>query len=620
MRSRSEYCLALFLVVGALCVCSRSDTIDITSAEEFLRDYTAAVERGDSARVAAFWSERSRRRVGFWTMHFTVGSMISFPDMTRHLKSGLTFEIDDVTHADDYAVVSISWVTKEQPHRGEAPGHLRLYITQEQGRSVLINPIDALTHDWTTHETLHFLYHAPSTVRLDDHAADLALLDRETDEICNALGIDHGDKLDYYFVRSPEECGELMLQRPSNGYAALARRAIVSVECANTHEAVHMVSYIAGLFPGDGALAEGLAVAFGGNTRTTPAFSVQYSSTFLDNGRYIPLAILFTMSPKKFFQHNYLTYFEAGAFVRFLFARHGAGPLVEFLRAVEPDGSFDSTFSRIYGRSLVDIEPEFKNYLRQHAVPAIATTVAEDAERVFAMDDPAGDDTGDGDYEYPNNRFSRGVFDLRSFEVLSDGESTGFRITLSGSVVPVSYLPGGERFVPGVVIAINRHGDGGGGSLRTHCHGIEFPDDTGFDMELVVGFNVAVVNAHGRIHWSSPTEVTWQHGGETSTFEFTLPVDVLGRPTARWEYFVGTGLMSDRTMIFLHAGPAPVQREARIFIGGGNHDYGNPAFIDILLPPNIDQTQILGNYHGPTQKRATVPLVGAGSQQMDGGR
>ncbi len=110
------------------------------------------------------------------------------------------------------------------------------------------------------------------------------------------------------------------------------------------------------------------------------------------------------------------------------------------------------------------------------------------------------------------------------------------------------------------------------------------------------------------------------HAGETSTLEFALPVDILGRPTSRWDYFVGTGLMSDRTMIFLHAGPAPVQREARVFIGGGNYDYGNPAFIDILLPPNIDQARILGNYDDPKNKKAVVPMVGAGNKQVGGGR
>ena len=63
-------------------------------------------------------------------------------------------------------------------------------------------------------------------------------------------------------------------------------------------------------------------------------------------------------------------------------------------------------------------------------------------------------------------------------------------------------------------------------------------------------------------------------------------------------------------MNFLHGGPAPAYREHPVFLSGGNHDYGNPAFIDILLNANLDQTAILGAYDGPSGRLAVVPMVG----------
>ena len=92
---------------------------------------------------------------------------------------------------------------------------------------------------------------------------------------------------------------------------------------------------------------------------------------------------------------------------------------------------------------------------------------------LFSMADPVGDDVGDGDYAYPNARFREGVFDLTRFEVLKDSSDVCFRFRFRNTMEPVAYSPGGERFVPGTVIAI-RKGAAGDRTLREFTHGVRF--------------------------------------------------------------------------------------------------------------------------------------------------
>ena len=97
-----------------------------------------------------------------------------------------------------------------------------------------------------------------------------------------------------------------------------------------------------------------------------------------------------------------------------------------------------------------------------------------------------------------------------------------------------------------------------------------------------------------------------------NTVEFSLPIELLGSPQDDWEYFVGVGLATDRTMTFLDGGPAPVHEEHPVFINGGNFDNGNPAFIDILLPEEVDQVAVLGDYDADIGRLAVVQMVRSG--------
>ncbi|MCP4727792.1 MAG: hypothetical protein GY863_22330 [bacterium] len=164
--------------------------------------------------------------------------------------------------------------------------------------------------------------------------------------------------------------------------------------------------------------------------------------------------------------------------------------------------------------------------------------------------------------------------------------------------------------MPGAVIAINKGGNEDR-PLRKYGDGVEFGEDGGYDLKINIGYAVSLTNPLGRIYFTSPSIGQKMRKIGDNIIEFSLPVEYLGEPDKDWKYCVGIGLMSDRSMNFIDAGLTPVIKEGPpVFIKGGNYNYGNPAFIDLLLGAEFDQAEILGNYDPTEGKRAVVPMVG----------
>jgi carbohydrate-binding DOMON domain-containing protein len=256
------------------------------------------------------------------------------------------------------------------------------------------------------------------------------------------------------------------------------------------------------------------------------------------------------------------------------------------------------------------MEEGFKEFILKLNLPEIGNTIPENAELIFTMPDQAGDDTGDGDYTYPNQRFKEGVFDLLKTEIFRDDSNVYFRFTFANMTEPVTYRSGGELFMPGVVIAINK-----GGSEERHLgkygDGVQFGEDGGYDIKINVGDAVSFTNPMGRACFTSPSIGDKIRKIDRNVIEFSIPIQSIGEPDGNWKFSVGTGLVSNRTMNFSYAGLMPVLKEGPpVYIKGGNYNYWNPAFIDILLPGNLDQEKILGNYNSETGKIAVVPMIG----------
>jgi hypothetical protein len=434
----------------------------------------------------------------------------------------------------------------------------------------------------------------------------------------DALDLTLEEKIEYYKAESPHQCGELVCFPPANGYAVIQLTndtsiprwfdLVVSISFDNAHEVMHVLASKADIPYVNAAFCEGLAVAYGGTTFQAPDLALAKTKALLGTPAYVPLASLLTMTDPDFLRASYITYQEAGAFVRFLIDAFGIAKVRRFYDELVATDDVSRAAREIYGCPIDTLEARLHKYLEAVEVLDVGTTIPAGSQPVFVMADPAGDDRGDGDYTYPSDdRFCEGAFDLREFAVLRDSSRVYFRLNLARLIEPVSYTSGGERFVPGGVIAIKK-GDDPGRHLTRSCHGAQFEEGDGFDIKVAAGFGVCITDSFGKVVSATGdiSEQILKIG--SSAIEFSLPVSTIGKPDDTWSYFVGIGLMSDRAMDFF-GGPVPVVMQGGTLMGGGNARHGNPAFIDVLLPPNVDQNRLMSTYDAASHRLAVVPMV-----------
>ena len=100
-------------------------------------------------------------------------------------------------------------------------------------------------------------------------------------------------------------------------------------------------------------------------------------------------------------------------------------------------------------------------------VAFLAVSIPAGAEVLAQWDDPAGDDTGDGDYTYPTNEAfgEGGEADLLSFAIEKENGSLIFVFTIRNLVDPWGV---GNRLTM-VAVAIDTE-EGGDGELRRNAN------------------------------------------------------------------------------------------------------------------------------------------------------
>jgi hypothetical protein len=629
MKHPSIYLYALIALLPALwlsCGTGRnSSRFDLKRAEAFMNSYVAALRSGDTTQIHNHWSRSSLERVGFETMHLWVGATIHITQWAEFLEdSRMTYRIRQVTSEDDYHVIEFDWVPHEDTSGpSQSTSHeMRYYVILEEGRWVLGNPIDVLTRSWKRHEVEHLIFYCPAEIDIDMHLDEIHLVDARCSTMLEALDLEMEQKIEYYKAESPRQCGELVSYPPANGYAAIQLTSdpdvpswfdlVVSIRFDNAHEVMHVLASKAGIPYVSAAFCEGLAVAFGGTTFQAPELAPVKTKTLIGGPAYVPLITLLTMPDADFLRASYITYQEAGAFVRYLLDTFGVARVRDFCDDIVATGDVNEAARETYGCPLDSLETLLHAYLDGVESLDVGAAIPAGAQPVFSMGDPAGDDRGDGDYAYPaDDRFCEGAFDLREFTVLRDSSRVYFRLSLDDVIEPASYTDGGERFVPGGVIAIKK-GGGSRGHLTRSCHGIQFKEGDGFDVKLAVGFGVCITDSFGKVISTTGDISDRLLKVSDDAMEFSVPLSLIGEPDDTWSYFVGIGLMSDRAMDFF-GGPLPAVMTSDILISGGNARHGNPAFIDILLPSDIDQNSLLGAYDGASGRLAVVPMIEPGS-------
>lgn len=609
------------LMISLFTMCSpveekQNNTITKQEVENLILSYLSVLKSGDAEAIKKFWSDKSVKRNGFEVMHLWIRGLIHISEWKSFLDSTqYDYRINEFSEKDGYCVVNGEWFKPDDSATHPMP----FYLMREDDRWLLINPIDVLTKDWNRYETDNMVFIYPKSINIEHHIREVRLLDNQFLEMCKAMEFSFDHKVEYFKASSPEECGTLLTQPPFNGLAAATYQdsigwfqIAVSTTFYNPHEVMHVVALSSGVPYSNSFFSEGLAVAFGGTTFQTSEFAHNYSKISLNRPDYIPIRKLITMAGNDFVQLSYITYQESGSFIRYLIDVYGIGKLKELISHFELTDDLDDPAMRVYNVTLHDLENNWKEYLRGIELPQVGFSIPDHAELIFSMTDPENDDEGDGDYQYPSNeKYVKGCFDLTKFEVFKVRDSVYFRISLQKVIEPVSNRPGGARFIPMAVVAINK-GDENERQLYKYTNEVKLME--GYDLKINVGFGINISNSLGKIFLSTGDLYYEMTDPKSNTLTFSIPIELIGKPDDQWKYFVGVGLTDERTFNF--SGLIPAFKSVRGLISGGNYDHSNPAFIDILLPREMDQSNILSDYDLENGKLVTIKMVSNSSEDL----
>ena len=615
-RLAQIFCHSLVIISLALaysCGKESNNTITKEEAKSFMSSYVSTLKSGNTEAIKKYWSNKSLNRKGFDVMHLWIRGLIHIKEWKSFLDSTqYNYQIKELLEEDGYYVINGEWKKPKDNSDSHESHPMPFYLVWENERWLLINPIDVLTKNWDRYETDNMIFIYPKEINIDEHLQEMKLLDEEYQSMCKAMDFSLDDKIEYYKASSPEECGRLLTQPPFNGLAAVTYQdsiawfqIAVSITFYNPHEVMHVLSLSSGIPYSVPVFSEGLAVAYGGTTFQTAEYAHNFSKNVLDNTNYIPIERLLTMSNREFLQLSYIAYQESGSFVRYLVDVYGIDKLKDFISNFDLSEDLDAQIMRVYNSSLDDLEEKWKEYLRGIDLPEIDFSISDTAELVFSMTDPENDDEGDGDYKYPANEgYVKGCFDLTKFEVFKERDRVSFRIGLQKLITPLSNRSGGAKFIPAIVIAINK-GDKKERQLYRYTNEVELSD--GYDVKIGVGFGVNISNSFGKVFASTNDFYDEMANLQSNTLIFSIPKEIIGEPEDDWRYFVGVGLTNEPAFNF--SGLVPVLKSVPGLISGGNYDHSNPAFIDIMLPENIDQSGMLSDYDSEKGKLATIKMV-----------
>ena len=210
---------------------------------------------------------------------------------------------------------------------------------------------------WLTYESPHFtFYYAADSKVLAKPGAIQAYAEkreRARANICKYLGIGHTKKIKF-FAYDNNEIAKRIIGR-TLGFAEPAIGVIHSrVNQTPGHEITHILSRsINGKGPPNRLLDEGLAVFLNqtGGDRSAGARAL------LGKGNLPTVGDMLRELPDRW-------YGPAGAFVGYLCEQHGVGKFKQLWGA--PKDSFAVSFQRIYGKSIAEMDKEWRDYLRNY--------------------------------------------------------------------------------------------------------------------------------------------------------------------------------------------------------------------------------------------------------------
>jgi glycogen debranching enzyme len=209
-----------------------------------------------------------------------------------------------------------------------------------------------------------------------------------------------------------------------------------------------------------------------------------------------------------------------------------------------------------------------------------------DARILNDVDDPEGDDTGNGSYSYPKTvNLKPGSLDVTHFKVSADRKNIYFGLRFKNLSNPGWHPEYGFQLTY-LAIAIDKGGDSGTTSIGMNSN-YTFMDGFSFQNIIFIGGGLRIVNGHNTIlaeYLPASGDEKNPLGNATSKqIEFCVPVELLGIPDSHWRFAVLVGAQDD------HGGAGigefrSLEAEAGEWNGGGKKQPAEPNVYDVILP------------------------------------
>jgi carbohydrate-binding DOMON domain-containing protein len=225
----------------------------------------------------------------------------------------------------------------------------------------------------------------------------------------------------------------------------------------------------------------------------------------------------------------------------------------------------------------------------------IALALSAGAVELGRWEDPAGDDTGDGDYTYPTNEAfgDGGEADLLSFAIEKDNGSLTFEFRIANLVDPWN---AGNRLTM-VAVALDTQ-EGGDKELRRNANAVlAAPSEYQI---FAAGGVVEVIDAS-----SEPVEMgaTVETDMDAGTIRITVPIESISGAASDWRFTPAVGLQDDYGAGGL-GDFREVKKVAEEWRGGGGDDLAiDPNIYDIVVPA---PKKVLGIFGGSARSQAEI--------------
>jgi glycogen debranching enzyme len=219
---------------------------------------------------------------------------------------------------------------------------------------------------------------------------------------------------------------------------------------------------------------------------------------------------------------------------------------------------------------------------------AEAKAPSTSASVLYDVQDPEGDDKGNGNYVYPLTPLLKpGSLDITRFTVSADEKYAFFKLRFRNLSNPGWHPEYGFQLTY-VAIAIDKDGKPGSGSTAVGMNSNFFLDPRyAYEAILYVGGGVRVADSKGAIlaEYIPVTGDEKNSLGSTQSKEisFSIPLDVLGNPGTSWRYTVLAGCQDD------HGGAGigdfrAVESTAKEWTGGGRKKPSDSNVYDLIFP------------------------------------